>query len=201
MRGIDMNGLSERQQQIVDESIKIIAEHSIQQLTIKNLSRRIGISEPAIYRHFESKIDILLAILESFKQTKNSIINRIAVDNMPALEKFEAIFTEHLKVFVANPALAAVVFSEEIFQNEKRLSETVFSIMRMNQQTQADIIEAAQKNGEIKDNISSNKLSLMIMGSLRLIVTQWRLSAFAFDLEKEGIELWNSIKSLIVRDA
>ena len=201
MRGIDMNGLSERQQQIVDESIKIIAEHSIQQLTIKNLSRRIGISEPAIYRHFESKIDILLAILESFKQTKNSIINRIAVDNMPALEKFEAIFTEHLKVFVANPALAAAVFSEEIFQNEKRLSETVFSIMRMNQQTHMDIIEIAQKNKEIKDGISGRNLSVMIMGSLRLMVTRWRLSGFAFDLEKEGLELWNTIKNLIVRDA
>jgi len=196
-----MNGLSERQQQIVDESIKIIAEHSIQQLTIKNLSKRIGISEPAIYRHFESKIDILLAILESFKQTKNSIINRIAVDNMPALEKFEAIFTEHLKIFVANPALAAVVFSEEIFQNDKRLSETVFSIMRMNQQTHMDIIEIAQKNKEIKDGISGRNLSVMIMGSLRLMVTRWRLSGFAFDLEKEGLELWNTIKNLIVRDA
>ena len=196
-----MAGLSERQRQIINASIKIIAEQSIQQLTIKNLSKRIGISEPAIYRHFESKIDILLAILDSFKETKNSIINKIAVDNMPALEKFEAIFTEHLKIFAANPALAAVIFSEEIFQNEKRLSETVFSIMKMNQQTHMDIIESAQKNKEIKDGISSRNLSVMIMGSLRLLVTRWRLSAFAFDLEKEGLELWHSIKGLIIKEA
>ena len=156
--GTDMAGLSERQRQIINASIKIIAEQSIQQLTIKNLSKRIGISEPAIYRHFESKIDILLAILDSFKETKNSIINKIAVDNMPALEKFEAIFTEHLKIFAANPALAAVIFSEEIFQNEKRLSETVFSIMKMNQQTHMDIIESAQKNKEIKDGLYIEKL-------------------------------------------
>jgi TetR/AcrR family transcriptional regulator, fatty acid metabolism regulator protein len=199
--GTDMAGLSERQRQIINASIKIIAEQSIQQLTIKNLSKRIGISEPAIYRHFESKIDILLAILDSFKETKNSIINKIAVDNMPALEKFEAIFTEHLKIFAANPALAAVIFSEEIFQNEKRLSETVFSIMKMNQQTHMDIIESAQKNKEIKDGISSRNLSVMIMGSLRLLVTRWRLSAFAFDLEKEGLELWHSIKGLIIKEA
>jgi len=71
----------------------------------------------------------------------------------------------------------------------------------MNQQTHMDIIESAQKNKEIKDGISSRNLSVMIMGSLRLLVTRWRLSAFAFDLEKEGLELWHSIKGLIIKEA
>ncbi|MCD4664213.1 MAG: TetR/AcrR family transcriptional regulator, partial [Bacteroidales bacterium] len=44
--------LSDRQQQIIEESIKIIDEKGIQGLTIKNLSKAIGISEPGIYRHF-----------------------------------------------------------------------------------------------------------------------------------------------------
>ena len=52
--------LTERQQEILDKSIEIISRKGIQGLTIKNLSKEIGISEPAIYRHFESKTDILL---------------------------------------------------------------------------------------------------------------------------------------------
>ncbi len=53
--------LSERQIQIRDEATKLIASKGIQGFTIKNLSKAIGISEPGLYRHFESKVDILSA--------------------------------------------------------------------------------------------------------------------------------------------
>ena len=58
--------MTKRQEEITKEAIKLISEKGIQGLTIKNLSKRIGISEPAIYRHFEGKTDILLNLLLRF---------------------------------------------------------------------------------------------------------------------------------------
>ncbi|MCB0284871.1 MAG: TetR family transcriptional regulator, partial [Calditrichaeota bacterium] len=40
-----MNTFSERQQQIINAAIELIAEKGIQQLTIKNLSKKIGVVE------------------------------------------------------------------------------------------------------------------------------------------------------------
>ncbi|MBN1948990.1 MAG: helix-turn-helix transcriptional regulator, partial [Candidatus Cloacimonetes bacterium] len=59
--------LSERQQQIVNTAIRIIAGQGIQHLTTKNLAGAIGISEAALYRHFSSKHEILLAVLDAFR--------------------------------------------------------------------------------------------------------------------------------------
>ncbi len=70
-----MQELSSRQLQIIDASIHLISEGGIQELTMKNLSRELGISEPAIYRHFESKQKILITMLESFKH-QNKLINK-----------------------------------------------------------------------------------------------------------------------------
>ena len=56
--------LTERQQEIWDHAIALISEKGIQGLTMKNLSKRLGISEPAIYRHYENKIDILVSLLD-----------------------------------------------------------------------------------------------------------------------------------------
>ena len=55
--------LSERQLQIIEESIKLIDNKGIQGFTIKNLSKEIGISEPGIYRHFESKFVFFIKML------------------------------------------------------------------------------------------------------------------------------------------
>jgi hypothetical protein len=37
----------------------------------------------------------------------------------------------------------------------------------------------------------------MIVGSMRLLVTQWNLSRHAFDLKAEGNSLFETIKSMI----
>lgn len=50
-----MNDFTVRQKQIIQQSIQLIADKGIQGLTIKNISKSIGISEPAIYRHFDNK--------------------------------------------------------------------------------------------------------------------------------------------------
>ena len=42
--------LSERQKEIINASLELIAESGIQSLTIKNLSKKIGLVESAIYR-------------------------------------------------------------------------------------------------------------------------------------------------------
>ncbi len=60
--------ITDRQQEIINVSLELIAESGIQGLTIKNLAKKIGFSESAIYRHYENKIQILLAILDFFKQ-------------------------------------------------------------------------------------------------------------------------------------
>jgi AcrR family transcriptional regulator len=59
---------TERQVQIIEVAMKLIADKGIQGFTIKNLSKEIGVSKPAIYRHFKSKTDILINILNSFKE-------------------------------------------------------------------------------------------------------------------------------------
>ncbi len=191
-----MKEFTDRQKEIIDKSIEIIAERGIQQLTIKNISRSMNISEPAIYRHFASKMDILLAILANFKECGQLVSKDIMNSRSSALEKIHSIFENHFKQFIAKPALAAVIFSEEIFQNDKELANQVNLIMQTNQDLLIQIINQGQKRGEIRKDVSGQHLVLIILGALRLLVTRWRLSHFTFDLAKEGAELWVSLEKM-----
>ncbi len=192
-----MDEFSKRQKEIISVSIKIIAEKGIQQLTIKNISKSIKISEPAIYRHFDSKMDILIAILSQFKNSSQIISSKIISDNTSSIKQLEFIYNHNFKQFSENPALAAVIFSEEIFQNDKRLSDMVNSIMQVNQNMIIKIIKNGQKKREIRDDIPEKQIGIIIMGALRLLVTRWRLSKYSFSLKQEGDLTFNSIKTLI----
>jgi len=52
------SNFTKRQTQIIQASVAIIATKGIQGLTMKKIAASIGISEPAIYRHFASKNEI-----------------------------------------------------------------------------------------------------------------------------------------------
>ncbi len=192
-----MVALTDRQREIIETAINIIAQKGIQQLTIKNIAKSMGISEPAIYRHFNCKLDILLSILANFQESTKSSLQRIQETDKPAIEKIETIFSTHIIRFAANPALAATIFSEEIFQNDIKLSTKVASIMELSQAAIEKLIKSGQDHNEIRNDISAGHLAIMIIGSLRLLVTRWRLSRFSFDLEVEGTKLWKSIERLV----
>jgi AcrR family transcriptional regulator len=186
-----------RQKDIIDSSVKLIAERGIQALTMKNLSKIIGISEPAIYRHFENKMEILLGILSFFDQNNKLLFESVIKLNIRAIEKLEAVFLQHFKEFKANPALSVALFSEEMFQNDEQLTHKVFYIMSNVQSYIVNILQDGYEKNEFRNDIPAEHLSILIMGTLRLLVTRWRLSHFEFDLEDEGIKLWNSLKKII----
>lgn len=188
---------TERQQEIIETAIGIINEKGIQGLTIKNLSKKLGITEPAIYRHFENKIQILLALLDLLKKNTNVIFEAELNNDESAVRKIERLFGKHFKTFAEMPSLASVVFSEEMFRYEEKLIDKISEIIEINNKILMIILKQGQQNNEIRSDIEVEHLVIFIMGALRLFVKKWQFAKFSFDLQKEGNKLIQSVKLII----
>ena len=188
---------SDRQQQIIEESIKIIDEKGIQGLTIKNLSKAIGISEPGIYRHFESKTEILLSILNNFKEMAIMLSEIMETLEVSAIEKIRFMFSKMLELFSETPSMVSVIFSEEIFKNEEVLKIKIAEILNLHAQTLEDIISKGQSAKNIREDIDKKSLALLAMGSLRLLVTKWDMNNHNFNLSREGNKLIDVLSKVL----
>jgi AcrR family transcriptional regulator len=189
--------LSQRQQQIVEVSIRLIAEKGIQNLTIRNISTAIGVSEPALYRHFRNKSEIILALLDSFQEIARDVLGGLEDTGMSSLEKIHAFVQDRYRRCAENPELAKVMFSEEFFQNEPEYADKTLAIMHSHKDAVQAMICAGQENGEINSNLPPLHLFRIIFGSLRLLIKQWCLSGFAFDLEQQGEQLWKTLVTMM----
>ena len=189
--------LSERQQQIIDESINIIDEKGIQGLTIKNLSKAIGISEPGIYRHFESKTEILLSMLNSFKEMAIMLSVLMETYEATAIEKIRFMFSKMLELFSETPSMVSVIFSEEIFKNEEILKIKIVEILNLHAQTLENIISKGQSEKNVREDIDEKSLALIAMGSLRLLVKKWDMNNHNFNLSAEGKKLIDVLSKVL----
>ncbi|NQT97910.1 MAG: TetR/AcrR family transcriptional regulator [Candidatus Marinimicrobia bacterium] len=191
-----MKQLTKRQNQIIQESIKLIAEKGIQGLTIKNISKAIGVSEPAIYRHFESKKEIIKGIIALLQEPAGND-KPTAPDAVNGFAKVRTLVENHTARFIKNPPITAIVFSEDIFNNESSISQTVKSLMQRNQEKIIQIVIDGQADGSIRNDLGAEQLSLTIIGSFRFLVNKWHLNNYDFNLKNEVYSLLNSIEIMI----
>lgn len=188
---------TDRQIQILETSIELIANKGIQGFTIKNLANAIGISEPAIYRHFESKTAILISILDNFKEMAGKMSSSFENSDTNAMGKIEFIFYRMIEIFTKQPAIISVIFSEEIFKNDINLKNKIIEIQNLHQFNIESIIEKGQAENTVRNDIDKSTLALTFMGAFRLLVKRWDLNSHNFNLKSEGEKLINSFKLFI----
>lgn len=189
--------LSRRQEEIIEAAIKLIAEGGTKNLTIKNLSLEIKLSEAAIYRHFKSKDEILQCMIQSFSEQSSKILKQAVGLDITAFEKLEFFILSRAEIFSKNPKMAQILFSEILFQNHPILREEIKFMMGTHKKLISSILEEGRRSSQIRQDLSIDNLFRIVLGSVRLLITQWNFSGLAFDLKQESKKLLESLKLLL----
>ena len=188
---------SNRQIEIIEAATNLLSKKGIQNLTTKNLALEMGFSEPALYRHFKNKTDILQSVLLYYRQQLKVGLEKILSDKNTGAEKINGMIDFQFKHFTKHPAVVMVIFSETSFQYEDSLSNTVLNLLTQKKVMLENIIKLGQEDESIRGDINSSQLADIIMGSMRFTILRWRLNEFNFDLRKEGILLWEAISKVL----
>lgn len=189
--------MTKRQMEIMQAAIGLIAREGYEKLTTKNIAAELGVSDAALYRHFDSKKELITMILRYFEDISCRVISTIDSKDLSPMEKIRYFVMNRYEMFREEPELAMVMFSEELFKNDRTFEEYLLSIMHIHRDQVMGYIMQGQKLGEIRSDLNPMNIFRMIVGSMRMLVTQWNLSKHAFDLELEGKSLFNTIKKLI----
>jgi len=188
---------SDRQVQIIQAAIKLMGEGGIQLLTTKNLAREVGVSEPALYRHFSNKVDILHQVLSYLKFRILQRLNSVTSSELSPQEKLRELVGRQFKAFTNRPEVVVVLLSEGLYQNNMELSDLVYSIMQESASFYLQVIRDGQAAGDFRNDVPAERISFMIMGSMRFCVIQWHLSGFSYDLATKGEELLATFFALL----
>jgi len=154
---------TERQIEIMQAATQRIDKNGIQDLTIKNLAADLNLSEAALYRHFKSKNDILLGLLNYFIQVMKLRLSAIIdQEGLSAEDILKQVFDSQLRSFVKNPAIVSVIFSEGIFQFNKDLNGKVMEMMELMQTNIQSVVAKGIDAGQIRGQIGASLKSLVL---------------------------------------
>ncbi len=181
----------QRQEMIIDEAIKIIHAEGYQSFSIRELAKRVKISEPAIYRHFLNKEDIILGILNRMLDFDH-LLEKEVLSPITAQNKVRQFIQFHFDFLEKNHEMTSILFAEDMFDQSDILRKRLLFIIQKRRALLNTIIEEGKLNNEIV-NVDTQDLLTIVFGMIRMIVLEWRLSNFNFSLSLRGK---NAIKSL-----
>lgn len=186
--------ISDRQLEIIETAGKILTTSGLSGLTTKNLAKEIGFSEAALYRHFASKEDIILALLQYLRADMDERLAQICLPETAPEIKFQAIFQSQFQFFKANPHFVVAVFSDGLLEESEKINQAIMQLMQVKMKYLMPLIMQGQQSGTFTQAITTEELVHIIMGSFRLQMFKWRIADFQFDIIRQGK---NTLEALI----
>lgn len=189
--------ISERQFEIIEAAGKILTSSGVSGLTIKNLAKEMQFSESAIYRHFTSKEEIILAMLEYLALSMDERYAQAVTEDQSVEQRFISIFENQFTFFKNNPHFVVAVFSDGLMEESKRINDAILKIMEVKMKHLLPILKEGQTKGIFTNSIESDELIHIVKGTFRLQMYKWKVSNFQFDILKKGNQMIRSLLSVI----
>jgi AcrR family transcriptional regulator len=189
--------VSERQLEIIESAGKILTQSGLSGLTTKNLAKEIGFSEAAIYRHFGSKEEIILVLLEYLHSSMDKRLEAVCIPGRTPHENFVALFESQFNFFTKNPHFVVAVFSDGLLEESDKINQAILRLMQVKMKYLLPIIMQGQQQGTFTQAITTEELVHIIMGSFRLQMYKWRIADFKFDIKRQGQNMLQALLTLI----
>lgn len=189
--------LSDRQMEIIEAAGKILTTSGINGLTTKNLAVEMNFTESAIYRHFNSKEDIIVAMLHYLAKTMDARLSDAVATASGSEEKFKALFRSQYRFFKAEPHFVVAVFSDGLMEQSQRVNEAILRIMSTFMRHLMPTIMEGQQQQVFTNAISTEELLHIVLGTFRLQMFKWRIGNFGYDIERQSESMIAALLTII----
>lgn len=189
--------VSNRQLEIIEAAGRTLTASGVSGLTIKNLAKEMQFSESAIYRHFASKEEIIIALLEYLAENMDERLAGVISEKQTPVEKLTRMFQNQFAFFEKNPHFVVAVFSDGLLEESQRINETILKIMQVKMKHLMPILMEGQQKGVFTNAVTTEELMHIVIATVRLQMFKWRIAHFQFDIKRAGDNTIHSLLTLI----
>jgi len=104
--------IAPRRQQILDAAADLFARHGFRGVSIYDIGGAVGISGPALYRHFVNKEAVLAEMLVGISERLLRVAKERVAGTEPGEDTLRALVDWHVEFALDNPALITIQFRD-----------------------------------------------------------------------------------------
>ena len=181
----------ERKTQIVAEVLRLADEIGPDRLSTTDVARAIGLSQPAIFRHFPTKGALWLAVAEDIANRLQGSWAAAEAGAAGPHARLRALIGVQLSAISETPALPSILFSRELQVDNQALRDVFRGLLGAFQSRLVAVIRDLQAAGDMKRDVSPEDVASLLTSLVQGVAIRWTLGARGFSLPQEGLRLFD----------
>ncbi len=185
---------------IVLTALAIIDEQGLPGLRMREIARRLDMTETELKRNFRSKDELLVALVAEFARFDDRIVETARESAMPSADKIRFLMNSFLEQYENYSELVALLFSEEALRGATEASGQLREIIQGRFDFLEEIIANGQAHGELTGVVKARDLAMMIFGLVNSTTQRWRYGTDSFPLKATVMSGLDSLLQLLAPD-
>ncbi|HUF86691.1 MAG TPA: TetR family transcriptional regulator [Thermohalobaculum sp.] len=184
---------TERRREILAAMLAMAADEGAEQVTTRALARRVGISEPALYRHFPGgKAEMWRALASFVGEHMQDAWRRALAHAQGAPAQLRALVTAQLGLMQSLPALPVILFTRALHRDNAALRAAMAEVAGRFHARLEQIVSAGQRRGELRRDVDPDTTAWLLISMMQGTTMRWWLNERSFDLGREGARLFET---------
>lgn len=179
-----------RKEKILISALELLQEGGYSNVTTKNLARKEGVSEPALYRQYKSKREIYLAMINEFKAYDDRILDTIEDQELKGREAVIYFVSRYGELYQSYTELTTVLYSLDLYFYDQETKQLMKDIL--------DTRENRLSKQLVKYPVEGSSFKMQYLASMinDMIITEvfkWRLSTESYPLTDSLVDKVSSL--------
>ena len=188
-----------RKQEIIEAAGNVIVKYGSERLTIRRISKEVGIAEGTIYKHVKSKGEILALLAEYIGNMLMEDIERNRVPSCGSLETLDNILKSQFIILAKTKVMAFQIIAEIVRRGEKQLNKKIADIIDDYTNLIKDILSQGVENGEIREDIDLDAVAGCFFSIVQGLSCRWIMNDYQFDLQKRSLPLRGILQEVLIK--
>lgn len=178
----------ERQSEIIRVSIELAAEKGVDSVTTQDMADAMQLTQGAIFRHFATKDDIWVAVVEWIRDRLMKVVSKAAADATDPVNAIERMFFAHIAFISKHPAIPRLLFSELLHKKNSKLRQLIEGIISGYEAKIAGLLEEAKSQALVSVDLDSQSAAVLYIGMIQGLVMQSSIFGGKRSLQQQAMK-------------
>jgi AcrR family transcriptional regulator len=178
----------ERQSEIIRVAVELAAEKGVDSVTTQDMADAMQLTQGAIFRHFATKDDIWVAVMQWIRDRLMKVLGKAAADATNPLDAIERMFFAHIAFISKHPAIPRLLFSELLHKKNSKLRQLIQEIISGYETRIAGLLESAKSQSLAPDDLDSKSAAVLYIGMIQGLVMQASVFGGKRSLHQEAVK-------------
>ncbi len=153
-----------RQEEIRRAFLQLIDDEGLHNLSTRKLAEKVGVSEGALFRHFKSKREMIISIIDGVEEVLMNSLQNIAMSDASSRERLFKFLCAHVHYLIENKGITMLLFSEAAHSGDSELKSRMLNILNTQKQYAKKIIQDGIVGGEWDNSLQVENVATLYMG-------------------------------------